>query len=107
MLRGTYYSQNYASIRPRTSTTHALHSFYIQARQTMSAMLNIATTLYTYIAHAATYNSLPMHMNVTYSHSTTHYTLSSTILLCTQLTNTYCVSTRVSGGIIAQDVGMA
>ena len=60
---------------------NVLHSFYIQARETMSAMLNIyiyiATTLYTYIAHAATttYNSLPMHMNVHYTHRTTHYTV--------------------------------
>ena len=56
---------NYAPHIPqRSSTGHALHSSCIQARQTLSAMLSVATT--------PQHNSLPMHINMHYTPTTTH-----------------------------------
>ena len=48
----------------RSSTAHALHSFCIQARQTLSAM-------FLHCSHPH-HNSLLMHINIHYTPSTTH-----------------------------------
>ena len=51
----------------QTQPAHGLHSFCIQARQTISAMLSIASTLYIAAIHNITHSS-------TYTPSTIHHT---------------------------------
>ena len=65
----------------RPKTAHALQSFCIQARQTLSAMLSIATTLYISATHNITHS--PCKSTCT-THPATPTTLPSTTLLCTQ-----------------------
>ena len=79
----------------RPSTAHGLHSFCIQARQTISAMLSIASTLYI----AASHNII----HSTCTHSATHCTTFHKPL---HTTNKHTKYICVSGGKMAQDVGM-
>ena len=71
----------------RPSTAHGLHSFYIQARQTISAMLSIANTLYI----AATHNITQSPCTSTCTHHTAfHNPLHTT----SKHTKHICVSTK-------------
>ena len=77
------------------STAHGLHSFCIQAKQTISAMLSTARTLYIAATH-----------NITHSPCTstcTHHTAFHSPL---HTTNKHTKHICVSGGKMAQDVGM-
>ena len=91
-----YRPYSYVSYVPyRPSTAHGLHSFRIQARQTISAILSIARTLYIAATH-----------NITHSPCTstcTHHTAFHSPL---HTTNKHTKHICVSGGKMAQDVGM-
>ena len=95
----TYYTYHTYRTDP-ASTAHALqmYSFCIQARQTMSAMLSTASTLYIAATHNKTHS--PMHIS-TCTPSTTHHTAFNNPL---HTTNKHTKHICVSGGKI--DVGM-
>ena len=83
----------------RPNTAHGLHSFCIQARQTTSAMLRIVSTLYI----AATLNITHYPCTSTCTPSTTYHTGFHNPL---HTTNKHTKHVCVSGGKMAQDVGM-
>jgi len=79
-----------SNIPHRPSIAQALHTFCMRSRQTISAMLSLATTL-----HQPTTYSLSTHIKTHYTH-THHYP-------------PHCKNTKhigASGGKMAQDVGM-
>ena len=83
----------------RPSTAHGLHSFCIQPRQTTSAMLSIASTLYIATTHNITHSPCtstctPSTTQHTAFHNPLHTTKKNTKHIC------------VSSGKLAQDVGM-
>ena len=75
LLRLDILGINPPNILFRPSTAHALHSFSIQARQIISAMLSIATTLYIAATHNITHSPCTQHVLHTqhYPLSTTHH----------------------------------
>ena len=77
----------------------SMHSFCIQARQTISAMLSIASTLHI----AATHNITQSSCTSTCTPSTTHHTAFHNPL---HTTNKHAKHICVSGSKKAQDVGM-
>ena len=90
-----------SNIPYRPATAHAIHSFCIQARQTISPMFSIATT-FVHCSHPL-HNSLPMHININNPPLPT--TLPSTTLLCTPLTDTkhICVAKWRQNGTRCRD----
>ena len=83
-----------SNIPYRPNTAHALHSFCIQAWQTISAMLSIATTL-----QPPTTYPTPHAINIHYTPTTTHHTAFHNPSLTQSIF-------ALSDSKMAQDVGM-
>ena len=93
IIQTIYHTYPYIPYRP--STAHGLDSYCIQARQTISAMLSIASTFYIAVTHSVTHT--PCTSTCTHHtafHNPLHTTNKPTKHIC------------VSRGKMAQDVGM-
>ena len=75
-----------SSIPYRPNTAHALHSFCIQAREAISAMLSIATTLYIAATHNITHSpctsTCTTHHHIVFHNSPLHTTNKHKAYLC-------------------------